>query len=191
MKGSWPVAGLVGLLLGACSPDEAGSGTPQRPESEEVIETARAAAQAAFQRLSGELAGAIAEGGPTHAIPLCSDKAGSLTAEVASTHELTMVRLSDRPRNPGQRAGGEDLAALESMRNSPGPRVEWRDDGGAVVRLPIVLDNPLCLKCHGGDDDIAPDTRRQLAELYPADKATGYELGDLRGIWRIEVPAGR
>ncbi len=187
MKRGWPV---VILVLGACSPDEQGGGSPQRPEAE-VIETAKAAAQAAFQRLSSELAAAIAEGGPSHAIPVCSDKATSITEEVASAHGVTMVRLSDRPRNPGQQAGGGDLQALESMRNSPGPRVAWRDGGAAVVRLPIVLDNPLCLKCHGSGDDIGAETRRKLAELYPADEATGYELGELRGIWRIEVPAGR
>jgi hypothetical protein len=57
-----------------------------------------------------------------------------------------------------------------------------------VVRLPIVLNNALCLKCHGGADDVDAATMKVLAERYPADEATGYRLDDLRGIWRIEVP---
>lgn len=44
---------------------------------------------------------------------------------------------------------------------------------------------PTCLKCHGGAEDIAGGTRAVLAEKYPRDRATGYQLGDLRGMWKI------
>lgn len=174
---------LTAALLASCSSEKE---APRHADAE-VIEEAKAAAEAAFERLSGELGKAIAEGGPVHAIPVCSSKAGSLTSEVAAEHGLEMVRLSDRPRNPEQRATGDDLAALEAMRVAPKPRVSWQDDGTAVVRLPIVLNNPLCLKCHGGEEDIAEETRRVLADRYPEDEATGYSMNDLRGIWRIEV----
>lgn len=158
----------------------------RRAESELVAE-AKTVAQAAFERLSGELGKAMAEGGPTHAIPFCSTEAGSLTAEVAEAHGVELVRLSDRPRNPAQRATGEDLAALEAMRGERKPSVAWEADGTAVVRLPIVLNNPICLNCHGGEE-VAEETRKVLAELYPADEATGYTMDDLRGLWRIELP---
>ena len=57
------------------------------------------------------------------------------------------------------------------------------------MRLPIPLSQPLCLQCHGGDEDIAPGTREAILAKYPQDKATGYQLNDLRGIWRIRVSA--
>lgn len=176
---------LATAALTACTP-EAEQATGRRSESEVVAEAKRVA-QAAFERLSGELGKAMADGGPTHAIPFCSTKAGPLTAGVASEHGVDLVRLSDRPRNPEQRATGQDLVALEAMREEPGPKVSLSDDGTAVVRLPIVINNPICLNCHGGDE-VAGETRRVLSELYPDDEATGYSMDDLRGIWRIELP---
>jgi hypothetical protein len=41
----------------------------------------------------------------------------------------------------------------------------------------------LCLQCHG--KALAPPVAEKLAELYPGDKATGYEQGDLRGAFVI------
>jgi hypothetical protein len=53
------------------------------------------------------------------------------------------------------------------------------------VRLPIIVSQPLCLQCHGSESDIAAETREAILAIYPDDKATGYRLNDLRGIWRI------
>ncbi len=178
--------GLVALT--GCSPER--EREVERRSEAEVVAEAKTVAQAAFERLSGELGRAMAEGGPTHAIPFCSTEAGSLTAGVAEEHGVGLMRLSDRPRNPDQRATGEDLAALETMREERKPEVAWEEDGTAVVRLPIVINNPICLNCHGGDE-VAGETHRVLSELYPEDEATGYSMEDLRGIWRIELPPRR
>lgn len=175
----------LGLLaLGGCDSPE----TPAMPTAEEQMRRAKAAAQAAFEGLSGELMTAMGEGGPPQAISVCATKANLLTSEVASEHGVRIVRLSDRSRNPAQQARGEDLVALEAMRKNPEPQLDRREDGSAVVRLPIVLTNPICLKCHGGVDDIDADTAKALDQLYPDDRATGYSLNDLRGLWRIELP---
>ncbi len=49
-----------------------------------------------------------------------------------------------------------------------------------------MLGNPLCLQCHGTpNQDIAPETLAAIQKLYPGDKATGFKLGDLRGLWRV------
>ena len=48
---------------------------------------------------------------------------------------------------------------------------------------PIVA-QPLCLTCHG--KAISEATRAALAERYPDDKATGFEKGDLRGLFWVE-----
>jgi hypothetical protein len=50
-----------------------------------------------------------------------------------------------------------------------------------------VITNPLCLQCHGvAGRDILPATATLLQKLYPQDQATGFQLGDLRGAWRVE-----
>lgn len=178
------------LALASCQKKDLASHVPP----EEAVHMAREAAQDAFTRLSGELATAIAAGGPVAAIPICAEKAQPLVADVASARKIQMRRLADRPRRSTQRAQGTDLATIESFRASiqngtpPNPAVETLPDGSSVVRLPIVINQPLCLQCHGTGDDISAETRTAIQALYPNDQATGYKMNDLRGIWQITIP---
>jgi hypothetical protein len=180
---------LLAFALAACEKPEPVSHIPR----EQAVKLARDAAQDAFARLSGELAKAIDSGGPVAAIPICSEKARPLVAEVASRRQLGLRRLSDRPRNPQQKAGGKDLATIESFRaaiqngSAPEPTVEEMPDGSSLVRLPIIVSQPLCLQCHGTDADISEETRAAIRNLYPDDQATGYRLNDLRGIWQVTL----
>lgn len=161
----------------------------------EIVDLAREAALETFAMLSAELAAAIADGGPVAAIPVCAQRAGEITSEVAEKRNLGIVRLSDRPRNPAQEAQGDDLAVIDEFRaqmdagNEPAPHVGEAADGGAVVRLPIVISQPLCLQCHGGENEIAGATSEAILKSYPDDRARGYMLNDLRGIWKITIPA--
>jgi hypothetical protein len=60
-------------------------------------------------------------------------------------------------------------------------------NGRATFYSPIVITNPLCLQCHGiPGTDLAPSTVALLQQLYPRDEATGFKLGDLRGLWRVD-----
>ena len=179
------------LLIAGCGEEAVDRQIPR----EEAVALARDAAGSAFQALSAELGQAIADGGTVAAIPICSDKAGGLLKGVAEERGLLLLRVSDRPRNVAHAAAPADLEAMESFRAtlsggaSPVPSVLPAEDGSMVVRLPIVLNQPLCLQCHGGADDISPETRKVIAARYPEDRATGYELGELRGIWRVTVPS--
>ena len=180
---------LLALALSACERHQPVRHIPQ----DEAVKLAREAAQDAFARLSGELAMAIENGGPVAAIPVCSEKARPLVREVASSRKLGLQRLSDRPRNPQQQASGNDLATIQAFHaaiqngSAPEPAVEEMPDGNTVVRLPIMVSQPLCLKCHGTDADIAAETRDAIRKLYPKDQATGYQLNALRGIWQVTL----
>lgn len=180
---------LLVLALASCEKQQSVSHIPR----EEAVKLAREAAQDAFARLSGELAKAIESGGPVAAIPICSEKARPLVEEVASRRRIGLSRLSDRPRNPRQAARGNDLAAIESFRTAiqngtpPDPAIEEMPDGTTLVRLPVIVSQPLCLQCHGTAADITAATRDAIRKLYPEDQATGYQLNDLRGIWQVTL----
>jgi hypothetical protein len=48
----------------------------------------------------------------------------------------------------------------------------------------------MCLQCHGKPNvDINEATLGQIEKLYPNDKAVGYGLNELRGIWVVEMNA--
>jgi hypothetical protein len=55
-----------------------------------------------------------------------------------------------------------------------------------IFYKPIMISMPTCLKCHGKPNiDIDEATLKAIAEKYPNDLATGYNLSDLRGAWKI------
>lgn len=152
----------------------------------------------AFGRLSGALAEAISKEGPAKALSVCSEKAPQIAKDVAAAHGVTLRRATNKPRNPKNSADEIEkaamevfLAALENQEN-PNPQVITHADGSRDFLAPIVLGNPLCLQCHGTPGkDIGPENLAAIKKIYPEDKATGYQLGDLRGLWRITFPASK
>jgi hypothetical protein len=44
---------------------------------------------------------------------------------------------------------------------------------------------------HGDPDTFAPEVSQALQKLYPDDAATGFEIGDLRGAFRVAEQMGR
>lgn len=161
-----------------------------------AVKTAKQAAQDAFGLLSAELAAAIEDGGTASALAVCSEKAPEIIAGMSEERGIVMERRSDRPRNAARMAEAVDLQVMEEFRalqaegGAMVPDVR-QDSFSMEVRLPIVINNPLCLKCHGTGDEVAEETREALRALYPDDRATGYQLNDLRGIWRIRIPPER
>lgn len=184
------IAILAVVLLAACEKP----GNTHRITREQAVESARDAAQDAFNSLSAELSAAIAEGGPVHAIPVCSGKAETLIRQVADRSQVEMIRLTDKPRNPNHLAKDADAKVLNLFREKLGqggklaPMVEVSEDESMIVRIPITISAPLCLQCHGNESDISPETLAAIRQTYPDDKASGYRLGDLRGIWRVRLP---
>jgi hypothetical protein len=186
------------LLFAACKPASR-TGEPGArfsPDREvAALERGQAIAGQAFVLLSSNLMQAISERGITNALAYCSERAYPLTALVADTNQVRLQRLTHRPRNPTNavpRGEGEILRQFQlalDRGERPMPLVRAGTGGNAVFYSPIVLTNPLCLQCHGTvGTDIQPATAALLAALYPNDQATGFKLGDLRGMWRIEMP---
>jgi hypothetical protein len=150
----------------------------------------------ALARLSGALATAIAENGPAVALGVCSEQAPQIAREVGAAHGVQLRRASHRPRNPKNAADAVERAALQAFLaalakgEAPKPQVVANADGSRSFLAPIVLANPLCLQCHGDPrKEIAPETLAAIQQRYPDDRAIGFKLGDLRGLWRVTFPA--
>ena len=62
--------------------------------------------------------------------------------------------------------------------------IATRDLGRGQTETPQSVEH-VCFEV----ESIPADVRAALAELYPADRATGYSVGDLRGWLWVEVPA--
>jgi hypothetical protein len=59
--------------------------------------------------------------------------------------------------------------------------------GGRVGYAEPIRVQALCLTCHGGA--IPESMSARLDDLYPEDRATGYEVGDFRGLFWAEFPS--
>jgi hypothetical protein len=143
--------------------------------------------------LSKNLAEAIVKDGIPGAIAFCSENALPLTASVGADSGATLRRASHQARNPKNRANATELEILNAFRDAlkggdaPKPQLRKHVDGSVPFFAPIVLANPLCLKCHGAPgQDIGGETLGALRKLYPQDEATGFKLGELRGLWRVD-----
>jgi hypothetical protein len=150
----------------------------------------------AFAKLSSALGSAIVQGGPAAALPVCNEQAPRITAEVAQAHGVTLRRATVLARNPKNAADETERAVLAEFaetlaaKDTPKAKVVSQTDGSRVFFAPIVLANPLCLQCHGRpEQDVSAATLAAIRAKYPEDKATGYRLGELRGLWRIDFPA--
>ncbi len=142
-----------------------------------------------FQLLGANLKQAIEKGGVPYALSFCNTKALPLTDSVAKKYHIQMSRVSDRNRNPENAANETELALMDIFRNrlavnrNISDMVIYADDGSATYYAPIKIGAP-CLQCHGiPETNITKENFDIIQKLYPADKAIGYEAGELRGLW--------
>jgi hypothetical protein len=149
----------------------------------------------AGKALSGVLLEAIRTGGLTNALPLCSVQAIPLTTSLAQANDVQLRRVSHRPRNPANRANEQEIALIKDYESKlsadqpPQPTTFADGEGAASFYAPIVIKTNLCLNCHGiPSETLKPDIIPLVETLYPADEATGFDLGDVRGLWRIDFP---
>ncbi len=142
--------------------------------------------------LGKNLLQAIQAGGPEHAVDFCSTRAIVLTDSMGSQLRAGIKRVSDRNRNPANAVNAAELAYMQATRahmvQGEKPLGQVQQHGDSVTGFyPIVMD-ALCLQCHGSrETDISPSTWNTIQARYPDDRAYGFALGELRGIWVVDM----
>jgi hypothetical protein len=119
---------------------------------------------------------------PAHASTLISDKFAELSKDGTSIRNVT-----DRARNPKNKADKFELEAIEYFKNN-------RDKDMLVKKItqegkeffnftsPLVIE-PYCISCHGKKEETLPTIQRRY------DNAYDYKVGDIRGVTSIKIPA--
>lgn len=189
---------------GEPKPDESASGSGSEPgvveqvkspdpgAGSEVREIGGKTSDRLMKSLGSQLKAALQGGGPVEAIRVCQQVAMPLTEASEPSGEVSVRRTTLRPRNPANAPDPTDRKVLEKMAadlaatgSPPEPVVEWTEEAGRFYR-PLIIQE-VCLNCHGDPAAFSPELGDALAELYPEDRATGYSLGDLRGVIRVDV----
>jgi hypothetical protein len=168
----------------------AGSGDTQEDTR---LERSRELATALQQALGERLSTAINAGGVIGAIDVCNVEAPEIAAGLSASAGARVGRTSLRVRNPDNAPDDRARVILEQF------ELEWQRDEGAPPESFVVAPDgsarymraiptqALCVACHG--PALSADVAAAIAARYPADRATGFTIGTLRGAFLIDWPA--
>lgn len=188
--------GLVGISLTAMAAESV-KVDQERYEKARVL--AKDTASLLYNALHGKMRAALEAGGPTNGIEVCSSGiAQEVAASVQETDDtvVDVRRTSMKYRNPLNRPDSHDVEVLGTYQAKFDNDQPWLDPSVKTITedgqdyllyySPIRL-KKACLNCHGSLGDLHPKVRETLEAKYPEDRATGYKVGDFRGVVRIKV----
>ena len=137
-----------------------------------------------------ELQAALRSGmdkGVLEAIAACQIQAPRISDSL-SREGIRVGRTSHRLRNPDNAPPGWVKPILDAYvdgSEEPEPFLVSLPNNREGYVEPIRM-KPLCTTCHGVA--IASDVQNKLKTLYPDDRAVGFKVGELRGLFWVEYP---
>jgi predicted O-linked N-acetylglucosamine transferase (SPINDLY family) len=173
------------------------SATPESKKDlqmKEIVKLGNQGSQLLLKTLGKNMKQHMKKGGVMDALNFCSNEAYSLTEKVNKKlpKGVTVKRVSAKYRSPANAPQDHELAILDSFEKLqklnvvlPKYVVEKVDNKTFKYYKPLVINNKVCLKCHGVLKDI--DLKRAIAERYPLDKALEYKMNDLRGAVVVTI----
>ncbi len=151
-------------------------------------------AHATFKAFVGHIKQKSHEGGLPAVVNFCHDNALKLTDSMSRVYNVKIKRSSHKLRNPHNAPDSlekeilDNYFAKKQQGDKLSPIVKKDTTGKIHFYAPIIIKKD-CLKCHGEPGkDIPEPIYKLIKEKYPQDQATGFKIGDLRGIWDITFP---
>jgi hypothetical protein len=145
--------------------------------------------------LKNELMTAISNGGPAHAVGVCSERAQQIAEAAGIRHGVTIGRTSLKTRNPTNRPDEWETKMLVQFEHALSSGIaaeklsiyETFDERGetAYRHMRGIVTADVCVMCHGSPESMPSDLRTELQRLYPQDQALGFKSGDLRGAFTV------
>jgi hypothetical protein len=143
--------------------------------------------------LLGALKSALESAGTVGAVAFCHDQAPEIAAEASRQSGWRVARTSLKPRNATSAPDSYDRRVMEDFaariaEGAPAAelsRTEIVDSGdGREFRFVKAIPTAeLCLACHG--TEVKGAVRAKIDALYPDDRATGFKVGDMRGVFTL------
>lgn len=118
---------------------------------------------------------------PAHAAAQISDE-----FKKRSHDGISIRNVSDRPRNPINRADAFEISAMRYFARNPTlteniSLIKQNNQEYFFYSSPIKIE-PYCIQCHGKKEEVLP----YIAQRY--NTAYNYKVGDIRGITSIKIP---
>ncbi len=153
-------------------------------ENKKVLEDGMMHIDAFMGSMQPTLKGLLKEDS-THvtAMGACSSMAISMIEDY--NKQVTGVKLRRtalKYRNPKNKPDTADRMVMDTFVSTKKFKPLVVDLGNQYrVYKPLVVKQS-CLLCHGARNDISPKLVKMIDRTYPKDKATGFELGEFRGV---------
>lgn len=188
---------LIAAIFIACQDEAAETGAEgvNDESTQEAVTQARELSEHLIGNLKQHLMRKVAEGGFAGAVQVCSKIGQQLpaTLEDSTGHYIRRVSLGYRnPADIPDEYERQKLKAFERLNQTDELENEYvevvQHDSVEVLRyMRPLLTQGLCLNCHGPKEQIPPEVQTILAQTYPEDRATGYQLGDVRGAVSVKI----
>jgi len=152
-----------------------------------------------IKQLGGALKKEMKANGPVQAISVCKDIAPSIANQLSNENGWSVSRVTTKTRN--SLLGAPDVwerktlaefeaAAAKGEKYSEMKKTAVVDEEGQFYfryMKPLAI-QPVCLGCHGSEEQMSAPVKDELVKLYPFDQAKGYKEGELRGAVSIKQP---
>ena len=117
---------------------------------------------------------------PAHTSSLISERFSKLSSD-----NISIKNVSDKPRNPANKADVFEEKAIEYFKNNPSSdmylqKISQNNKNYFNYTYPIKIES-YCLKCHGKKEEVIPSVRKRYDAGY------NYNVGDLRGVTSIKI----
>lgn len=165
-------------------------------DTEQLIASSKKAIQGLGGELKHTLQTAMKTDGPVKSISVCQMEAPKISEGILEKKGISVTRTALNYRNPENKPDDWEKDVLENFekRKAEGESIKTIEyseliehNGDKIFRyMKAIPTGEVCLKCHG--DNIAPPLANKINELYPADKAKGFMLGDIRGAFSVIQP---
>jgi len=187
---------LIGTILASSVVVPVAASADEQAEREQA---AKQVTQQFVKQLGGHLKKEMKANGPVAAIKVCKDVAPDIVNQLSIENGWRVSRVTNKVRNPSSGlpdqweskvlAEFEALAKKGEEYSSMSKSAVVEENGQSYYRFmkPLAI-KPVCLSCHGSEEDIPAAVQAELAKHYPFDQAVNYKVGDLRGAVSIKQP---
>lgn len=191
-KVALPCASIILAASALMGCQSSGEVKMQQQPSAEQAQALNMEAKKTIKPFAEELLGtvklAVASGGHEKAIDTCQNLAPAITNKHGQG-AWQLKRTSTQVRNPNNAADAWEAKVLadfakRAAAGEPLQTMEYGEQVGEQYRYAkaIGIKKP-CLACHG--ENIKPEVQAMLNKTYPEDAATGYKMGELRGMFSL------
>lgn len=175
------------------------SSAQETADTKRIAEDTRRIAVDLVAQIRGELAKELEFSGPLRAVIVCKYTVPEITSALSRRTGWRVTRISLRPRNPalGSADAWEQRVLLDfDRRIERGEKPEALEFGEFVTEpagryyrymkaLPMAA---VCSSCHGPADRITGTVKALIDTEYPHDRATGFNVGQVRGAVTVKRP---